>query len=385
MKTQSPLWLANALAVLALAAPAASAQPEQWLKYAIASEPKAYRWIEVSTNAPQNIKLPELQAPALFGCWSNSLDPKGRWFALDRTAKTGLQNRLFFDRNGNGRLDDETPVSTTTRDVTSAGFSPIKLVFKGDDGPLSYHVVPQLYVWEPDRIQLLLGSACWYEGTVNFDGKKQRIQLIDENVNGVFNDVGDAARGSDRISFVGDEVNDRSLGKYLELDQKLLAVDVARDGAFIKVKPAEGVRFGKIRVSPDIREVTAIGQMGHFVRKVENGEFDLPVGGYRMQGWKLDRKDDQGATWTLMGYGLGKSADFTVQPDTPVALAPGEPIRCQLSATETKGQVAFSLRMVGNLGESVEVLKGKDRPRAPQLLLASKDGTFGATNTFEYG
>jgi hypothetical protein len=385
MKTQRCLFLAFTLLSASLAPGSARAQSEQWLKYIFTSEPKAYRWIELSTNAPTGVALPQLQAGALFGCWTNELDARGRWFALDRSVKTGLQNRFFIDRNGDGRLADEAPLVASVRDENSATFAPVKLVFKGEDGPLSYHVIPQLYQLEKDRIQLLLGSGCCYEGTVSLGAKKQRVQLIDQNVNGVFNDLGDEPRNGDRISFLNTEEPDRFLGQYIEFEKQLFALEVARDGAFVKIKPAADVRLGKVRVPEDLVQLVAAGKMGHFIRKPDQGECTLPLGKYRVEGWRIERKDAQGSKWFLSGYGFGPRANFEVVPDAPAVLKPGDPIRTQLSASETKGQFAFSLRMLGSLGESVEIYKGETRPRAPQLLLTSSEGTFRSTNTFEYG
>lgn len=385
MKTQRCLFLALTLLSASLAPGSARAQSEQWLKYIFTSEPKAYRWIELSTNAPAGVALPQLQAVVLYGCWTNELDARGRWFALDRSVKTGLQNRLFIDRNGDGRLADEAPLVASMRDENSATFAPVKLVFKGEDGPLSYHVIPQLYQLEKDRVQLLLGSGCCYEGTVSLGAKKQRVQLIDQNVNGVFNDLGDEPRNADRISFLNREDQDRMLGQYVEFEDQLFALEVARDGAFVKVRPATDVRVGKVRVPDGLVQFAAAGKMGHFIRKPDQGEFALPVGKYRVEGWRMERKDAQGSKWFLSGYGFGPRADFEVVPDAPVVLKPGDPIRTQLSASETKGQFSFSLRMLGSFGESVELYKGETRPRAPQLLLTSSEGTFRSTNTFEYG
>jgi hypothetical protein len=40
-----------------------------------------------------------------------------------------------------------------------------------------------------DRAQLLVASAGWYEGMVDFGGRKRKVQLFDNTVNGAFNIV----------------------------------------------------------------------------------------------------------------------------------------------------------------------------------------------------
>jgi hypothetical protein len=364
----------------------AMAQQEQWLEYHTAPEPRGYRWLELTTNAPPNVAVPKVQSGAYFGRWTNALDASGgRWFCLDRSRKSGPCDRIFFDSNGNGRLDDETPVTTTRREETMAYFEPIKVVFKGEDGPISYHLIVRFYQFSQERAQLLAGAGGWYEGTVTLAGKKHRIELIDNTVNGVFNDQAADPYQCDRVVIDGVKGIDRYLGRYLEVDGQLLRIEVARDGAFLKAQKAVGVETGTVRVPETISEFTAVGESGHFLRKPEKGEFTLPVGKYRVHGWTIDRKDAKGAAWSLTGSTFAKVAAFEVTADRSLVLNVGEPIRTPLQAIESKGQIAFSLRLVGNLGESVEIMRGKERPRAPQLQVASLASSFRSTNTFEYG
>ena len=64
----------------------------------------------------------------------------------------------------------------------------------------------------------------------------------------------------------------------LEVDGKFFNIEVARDGAFVKVQPAENVTLGPVRVPENISEFAAFGENGHFVRQPVNGEFTLPAG-----------------------------------------------------------------------------------------------------------
>jgi len=370
----------------------AAAQQEQWLEYHTSRELKGYRWIEPSTNPPANVTLPKLEPGALFGCWSNALDKTaGRWFCVDRIARSGPADRLFFDCNGNGRLDDESPVKCTRRDERESYFEPVKLVFKGEDGPISYHLICRFYQFDKQRGQLLIGAGGWYEGNVTLAGQKRRVQLVDSTVNGAFNDQGRTPDKSDRLVILGEKEDrdpdkrrmERYLGKYLEVDGQLLDIEVAADGAFLKAKKAEGVQFGTVRVPETISEFEAFGKNGHFIRAPDKGA--LPVGDYRVNSWIINRKDDKGAAWKLSSYGCGRAADFTVAAESPVEMEIGEPVRAVLQANETKTGVAFDLRLLGSLGESVDLRRGKDRPRAPRLEVASLKGTYRSTSTFEYG
>jgi len=385
IRTPRPSTVATALGLAAAAfVPAALAQPEQWLEYSTSPEPMGYRWLELSTNPPPNVPLPKLQPTAYYGRWTNNLEPAGgRWFCVDRSRKSGPCDRAFFDVNGNGRLDDDPAITTTRRDENMSYFEPVKLVFKGEDGPISYHLAVRHYQFDKEDARLLVGAAGYYAGNVTLAGKKRRIQLVDNTVNGAFNDLGEAPDASDRIIVDGEQGFNRYLGRYLEVDGQLLQLEVAKDGAFLKVKPADGVAFGTVRVPEAITEFTAVGASGHFIRKPAKGEFKLPVGKYRAYAWEIARKDDKGASWTMSGYGSTPAGNFTVAADGVTSVAAGEPVTAALQVTEVKTDLGFSLQLLGPMGESVQIMRGTERPRAPQLQVAGVD--FKATRNFEYG
>ena len=118
------------------------------------------------------------------------------------------------------------------------------------------------------------------------------------------------------------------------------------------------------------------------------------MGKYRIQEWTIDRKDAKGAAWQLMGYNFNESAQFEVAAGKPVSLEIGEPMRATMEAPQPRArpgskasspEVTFSLRFQGRYGETLQVMKGNQRPRGPQLTLTSLDGTYRYTNTFEFG
>jgi hypothetical protein len=361
-----------------------AAQQEQWLDYHTSSEPRGYHWLELSTSPPPNVRLPKLRASAFYGRWTNGLDG-GRWFCLDRASKSAACDRIFFDSNGSGRLDDKPAVSATRREANMAYFNPLKVTFNGEDGPITYHLMLSSYQFGASDARLLVSAGCWYEGTVTLGGKKRHVQLFDENANGCFNDQGIEASGSDRLVITGEKGRGHYLGRFLEVDGGLFRLEVARDGAYIKAAKAEGVTFGSVHVPEALSEIEVVGECGDFVRKPAKGEFTLPAGKYRVQNWTLNRKDTRGALWTLSGSGVGHDADFEVTAATAATLNVGESVRPLVTATETKTQVSFNLQLRGLLGETVEIMRGNTRPRAPQLHLASLTGNYRSTNTFEYG
>jgi len=267
------------------------------------------------------------------------LDPAGRWLCLDRTKKSGLYDRVYFDGTGNGRLDDKTPVGISRSDQYTAYFEHVRVVFKGEDGPITYHLTLRFMQYGAGEVNLLASSGGYYAGKVDIGGKKRSIELIDENVNGTFNDRAADMGDSDCVTIEGDKVGQRYLGKMIEVDGQFYQIEVARDGAFIKLQKAENVVLGQVRVPETITEFVAFGENGHFVRKPVKGGFTLPVGKYRIQDWKIERKDAKGAAWELSAYNFNESARFEVADAKPVLLEVGEPMRAVMEAQEPSRQL----------------------------------------------
>jgi hypothetical protein len=362
------------------------AQSEQWLEYHTSNEGHAYHQMQLTTNPPPGVALPKLNAPPYFARWKTPMDSAGgRWLCLDRTRKSGPYDLLWIDSTGNGRLDDKTPVKAR-RDANNAYFPATPVVFNGEDGPVTYHLIFRFYQYEKSPAELLVSPGGWYEGVVNFDGLKKRLQLIDGNVNGTFNDIAPNPYDSDRVQIDGDKVGERFLGKMVEMDGKFFRIEVARDGAYVKVQKAENVTLGPVRVPENISEFTAFGENGHFVRRPEKGGFTLPEGRYRMVHWVINRKDEKGVLWTLSGYNFPDTASFEVTAGNPAALDIGEPVQAMLKADEqTNRLIRFDLSFVGHQKESIEMLRDNQRPRGPKLALANADGSLCYTNTFEFG
>ena len=363
----------------------ASAQKEQWLDYHVNRDGRGYHYLDLTTNPPPNVKLPKLNAQPYFSHWTTPMDPAGRWLCLDRTKKSGLYDRMYFDSTGNGRLDDKPPVVTVRTDQYEAYFEPVRVVFKGEDGPVTYHLVFRFMKFESSEANLLAASGGYYSGMVDLGGKKRRLELLDANANGTFNDLSDNTPQCDRVAIEGDKAGERYLGKMIEVDGQFYRIEAARDGAFVKLQKAEGLSFGKVHVPETISNIVAFGLNGQFERQPSKGEFTLPAGKYRLLTWTTSRKDAKGANWELMGYSFPDSAAFEAQAAKPVTLEIGEPVRASLSASESTNTVGFNLSFRGRAGESIQFEKGSERPPGPKLNLASLDGMYRSTNTFEFG
>lgn len=380
-------WLGLAMTVVATTV---FAQKEQWLEYRTGPEGRGYRYLDVTTNPPPNVALPKFTAQPYFVRWTTPMDPSGgRWLCFDRVRKSGPYDRLYIDTKGDGRLDNKPPLSASRVDEYYAYFDPARMAFKGEDGPIIYHLLLRFMKFERSDVRVLAESGCYYSGMVDFGDKKRRLDLMDGNVNGAFNDSGSSSGDCDRVQVGEDRSEGRYLGKLIEVDGKFHRIEVARDGAFIKLQKADDVVLGQIRVPETISQFVARGENGHFVRKPAKGELTLPVGKYRVYNWTIDRKDSRGSKWQLMGYNFNQEADFEVTAGQPAAVGVGEPVRMALRATEStnasNNNITFNLDFTGPLGETIQILQGDQRPPGPKLALVALDGSYGSTNTFEFG
>jgi len=372
---------------------AAGAQDEQWLQYH--SEREAMQIVgdmtrsnlKLTSEKPQSTELPDFKCEEpFFTNWSTPMVESGQlWVALDRTAKQGRWDQLYIDSNVNGHLNDEKPVKAYRTDQYYTYFGPVKVVFEGEDGPLTYHLNFRFYERE-DTQRLYVSSGGWYEGDITVAGAKKCCMLIDYNGNGTFNDKSLNSSQCDRIRIGEKGTRDTGyVGNYIEIDDVLYRTEIARDGAYIKLSKADDVKFGTVRLPDTITEFSAGGENGLFTFKAEKGAGSLPVGKYRVNSWTIERKDEKGRKWELQGRAYTSEGDFEVTADKEAELSIGEPIISTLKATKSGSGYSFSQNLQGRLGERIALTRNGARPPAPKLHIKNKDGTYDRLFSFEYG
>ena len=388
MGNRTLLLLAAGISLLVLAT-STGAQDEQWLQYH--SEREAQRIIGnmrtvykgVTTNKPADVNLPKFKtSQQFFAVWPTPMVKNiWLWIALDRSSEQGKWDRLYIDSNGNGHLDDEDAVTAYRTDGNYTYFGPVKVVFEGEDGPISYHLNFRFYDYNEQNRRLYIYSGGWYEGEVTVAGEKKYCMLIDYNVNGTFNDKSLQAGESDRIRIGKKGSEDtRFAGNYIEVDNVLYRTEIARDGAFVKLSSADDVKFGNIRVSAAITEFAAGSENGLFTREVKEGVARLPVGEYRIDHWEIDRKDEKGKSWTMRGSSFGERGNFAITEEAETALEIGEPVTANLQVSLNGTNYEFSKSVRGSLGEYVSLTSsGSDTRNSWKMTAKNKDGTFAKT------
>lgn len=196
MKSKTNIWLfmgVNLLIltlVVSLSNPSiAVAQEEQWLQYRQEREAEQIigdirrRSLQLKPERPQGVELPAFKCDQpFFTSWSTPMvkigqvwpiDKSGKlWIALDRSSEKGKLDLLYIDSNANGHLNDETAITAYRTEEYYAYFGPVKVVFEGEDGPLTYHLNFMSYENGQTRM-LLISSGCWYEGEITVAGQKK--------------------------------------------------------------------------------------------------------------------------------------------------------------------------------------------------------------------
>ena len=387
MRNKTYIWLTVGISLLVLTS-AATAQDEQWLQYH--SEREAARIVgdmrtmslKLLSERPEGVESPDFKCDKpFFAAWSTPMVDSGKiWLALDRT--NDKWDRLFIDSNVNGHINDENTITPYRTEQYSAYFGPVKVVFEGEDGPLTYHLNLRFYENGPTR-RLYVSSGSWYEGDITVAGAKKHCVLIDYNANGTFNDKSLDSSKCDRIR-IGKKTDGDAcfVGNYIEVDGTLYRTEIARDGAYIVLAKAEDVKYGNIRLPETITEFSAGGENGLFEPKLEKGAGSLPVGKYRINNWTSERKDEKGKKWTLRGRYFSDKGDLDVTEATETSLEIGEPVTANLQVTLNGETEAYEFDKIlrGQLGEYVSLTSGgRDVSNLWKMQGKNKEGTFAKT------
>lgn len=383
---------------LLAAAVGAAAQQEQWLSYRCGDVETACggtegQTLQLSDQKPADLKLPkQISDTPLFAKWKTPMVKAGfLWVVLDKSAPDAGYDRLYIDANADGNLTDEQPVASADaralQGMQSATFPKIRLSLPGPDGPITYHLTLELWLSTQERRLSAKAAGC-YEGTVKVGDKKLACALYDSNANGTFNDCAEDFRLSDRIRIDGSGFAIGRVGKYVYIDNKLLALEVAADGSSVKFSPSPTVAIGTVRIGGGIERISAGGAAGLLAPLVQDGAAKLPAGKYRLNHWEKTGKDAQGVVWQLVAIaGEAKPIVFDVAADKTTDLTIGEPIvaRVSIGADAASVHQFNDPSLEGRLGERIILTKNSQLPPPPQLEIRNADSTYKELFSFEFG
>jgi hypothetical protein len=393
MRRKTYIQLAVGIGLLTLVSQV-PAQQEQWLQYHTSREASQIfgqvgsQRLDTSFEQPADVKLPQFKGHRqLFAKWRTPMVKSSYILvALDQMHLQGFYDMLYIDSNADGNLDDETAIAAYRTDQSSAYFGPVKVIFKVEDGLVTYHLNFTAYQPRTGGCELIASSGGWYEGDITVGDEKKHCVLFDNNVNGAFDDKSANAGDCDRIR-IGKKGGQEALftGNYIKVDETLYVPEIARDGAYIKLSKAEDVSFGSVRLPESITQFAANGENGLFILKPENGVASLPVGKYWVYDWAVERQDEEGTNWKLKGSSFGEMNSFYITEGKETVLSIGEPIVATLDASEREGTYSFSHSMKGRDGERIELTRNGAQPQAPKIRIKSTDSAYDRTYSFQYG
>ncbi len=365
----------------------------QWLRYRtganVGSElsvsiPRPYRRFE--SSPPTGVRMPQFKSDdPLFIKWTTPMDAQGyRWIALDRSSSHGRHDLLYIDTDGDGHLDDETPHQGSARDQYRVAFDPIPVYLLTEDGPVTYHLACEFYSRDQRSTWLVISTGSYYEGTVQIDGQAVPCVLIDYNGNGTFDDTAEDFNADRILLGEGRDRREYFVGRYLEYEGTLYRLEIARDGAYVKMTAAPDVAYGTVSVPENLTLFSAGGVNGLFEKTPENGQVRLPEGSYRVHRWEIARTE-KGQHWTLSGRHFPRQQSFQVRSASPITVDVGEPVFSRLSVTQRHGAYQINQELRGKQDERIDLRRGSSRPAAPQVRIRSQTGDYDRTFTLEYG
>lgn len=331
--------------------------------------------------------LPKMIAEsALLAKWPTPLAPQRfLWVAVDRATNNERFARLFIDADGDGRLDDVTPVAARYSRPPYTVFEPVEVIFQDDRTSVPYHLQFTL-IEESGAARFEARSCGWYEATIEVGGEEKTCVLIDQNANGVFNDRSIDFAGCDLIRIVTPGLEDVALvGELVEVDGQLYRLEVEKTGGQVGLMPAHDVQFGKVRLEKEMTELVAGGENGMFTVKLKNGRGQLPVGRYRIYQWSLEREDKLGNIWQLTAHSFGNPEIIEVKKGATARISPGEPIVSAIEVFRSGEAITIRHEWRGRASERIQVTYNGAPPPPASVHIQNTDGTYDRIFTFDHG
>ena len=380
------------LFLIIIAFSAISYSSPQWLRYCAQENATSIlggssRNVNISKDKPDGLVLPELNSfDVRYAKWGHQMGAKkDRQIILDRQKKYGKYDIMYFDSNADGKLSESEKYLGKRSDQYRVTFSGIPVYFETEEGTITYHLNFYYYSYSDSTERLYSQNGCWYEGIVDFSGEKVKCILMDYNLNGSFNDTSDSF-DCDRI-FIGEDSDkyETYAGKFLEYKGILYYLDIARDGAYINIEPANDIAYSDLEIPDSVTTFVCGGSNGLFRRdNISDGKVSLPVGHYKVRSWQTKAKDAIGRQWE-MGASWLNSSSFDIAEGNVVKLDVGREVYSSLSVSHNNGTYNFNHRLTGTNGETVNLTRGGSRPEAPKVRIYNRDRTYDQTFSLEYG
>lgn len=320
-----------------------------------------------------------------------------RVLVLDESKGPGKgYDRLFVDQDGDGVLAEGEQVRGWRRQG-SLTFGPVKVSLQTENGPRTYHFLARCYTYDRSYQNLRVEGACYYLGRIRLGDQSHKVALVDNNANGVFNDLSTMPWDGDRLllDLYGDgkfTVNTEEspetfpLAKLLQVGDRYLALEAAPDGSRLATAVPD-LKFGQVQSAAGAFQVWLSSKDGVLRVRAENGQAKVPAGEYRLVMTLLAQTDEKGRKWELTSYSRGEPGPPVKVTESGITeLKLGAPLQARAEAYVQGREVSFSLQLTDAAGLPLSNLTvDGQRPAAPKLRIHSAAGKEIGCYDFHYG
>ena len=392
-----------------------------------------------TSGAVRIVKLPRLAAPAARpkaepkyasrrpAYFALPLGPARTpcTLALDESGGTGKgYDRLYADVNGNGDLSDDPPVAgmnvvrVTHRTSLFMG-AKVLVDYAGQKALWHFDAFSQTALSGEDQGTTVLSVrpvGC-YEGEVPANGKKLKVLLVDADSTGCFNDppgVEEAAPGKEAtatgdrvlIDVDGDGKFDSSgseafpCAKRLQVGDACYRLAIAPSGQSLTWAQAKVPMGSLAREGGGIFNLRLLSPENGMVTVSSDGEKPAKVaaGKHRIDQCLVEIKDGDETVWKAQARGTPGGKQIEVAEGKTTTARFGPPLKLgvtarvlpegSLDAVRPGDALSLGLKITGQCGEAygpVALLRGRQRPQAPEIKLLGPDGEVVVQGTMKYG
>ena len=328
----------------------------------------------------------------------------GYAFALERKPDSEGYETLYVDINEDGAIAEEerftaVPVVKAPMERHPGPmFTPVVSVFtfempfgRAANAPVDYAFQVRVMAEKEtkDSLEVTFSPLCYRKGRAMVDGAPYSVTLMDQTMNGRFNDYAVRREGywdGDWVVFVpeggkdADPAADRELLNSMRMvGEKAYRVSVSADGAEVTLAPAE-LPCGRLKINPAAETVRLAGELGPFcIRRA--GSAVLPAGNYTLMDLTYAAKAKDGVAWKVSNYGFPSQTipKVEIKPGKTVKMPFGAPFTSRVTDVHLGGRGALTMKvgLTGQGGERYEyhctTSDGKWLPTA-DVVLKTKNG-----------
>ncbi len=319
---------------------------------------------------------------------------------LDTSSENGRDyDCLYVDGNGDGRLSADEKLKGIQRE-TAWTFGPTKMMVHSGTKKVPQWFLFQFADYEIDTDKTVRSlhalNSGYYTGTVHFGQQKRLIAVVDNNGNGLYNDLTKTGKLGDRllIDFNGDGEFDirptseetQPLGRYVLVADQYWQVDVAADGSSVAVQPLAKA-LGTLQ--SDISEFALLlrDEEGDLRVRGSGGIAKVPTGDYTLVRCQFVLNDQAGRRWVFTGGGESR-VTVKVPANESARLLLGPPLTPKIEVTRIDNEkIALTLSLHGAGGETYNEVYYNDnaKPPVPKARLFDSNGRELAQLDFHYG